>query len=320
MSRNKNLLFYPLGTTSLSPTSQTHNIGHIFTGIMTIIVFKIFACNSLVLVIFFKMKKTVRRKVSNLLLVDQAFVDILIGATAIPRIVCLEVCIMTVYKVTIFFTSYTMYFAVGILITCTLERYMSVKIPLFHHVHATAGKITCLILFIAVITLAPGFVNLLLPVKVTLLRNLHIGEGICLCGGILLIFALLGATYRSIRYSIQSRITMIKSQAGTKKVAKNEVDPINRERQKKLKTIKVFLLMSIIYTITIVPHIAGEFLLCIIRPSKDVVFLTKTIVYICYISSSAINPCLTLRYKPDYKNVVLKIITNIKEGRPEASI
>ena len=67
--------------------------------------------------------------------------------------------------------------------------------------------------------------------------------------------------------------------------------------------------MSLVYTITILPHLVGSVVVDSMEDvPKKVVNITKTSLHLFYICSSVVNPVITIVGKPDYQKAFRVLI------------
>ena len=80
---------------------------------------------------------------------------------------------------------------------------------------------------------------------------------------------------------------------------------IDSEKKKQRKITRVFLMMSIIYTATILPAVIGQLVVDSIVMENYMIGIIKSSLNIFYLLSSVINPLLTLKFKPDFSKSLL---------------
>ena len=71
--------------------------------------------------------------------------------------------------------------------------------------------------------------------------------------------------------------------------------------------------MSLVYTITIVPHVLGTVVIAstnILETFRETRNVVKTVLHLFYICSSLINPIITMLGKADYKDTLLMMCGN----------
>ena len=126
----------------------------------------------------------------------------------------------------------------------------------------------------------------------------------------------LGLTYNHIRRSIASRTSDPANKTANEKLRRDQ------ESQKKVN--RVFMFMSLVYTITILPLIIGFVTIQSVDIAKIgkerhiVLNVTKSSLFLFYICSSVVNPLITILGKPDYKNTLcLMFAKEASKGREE---
>ena len=98
---------------------------YIYQVLFSLLVIAIILLNLNVVTLYSRMVRTVRQKIPNILLLNQALVDLLVGLSSILRIVChSHKCARWLDNLKFFFLEYTTHLAIGVLLMGTLERYI----------------------------------------------------------------------------------------------------------------------------------------------------------------------------------------------------
>lgn len=115
---------------------------YIFVLLYTIMIIAIILSNTTVIVSYSHMVTKIKKKIPNVLLLNQSLVDLFIGLSALPRVVCAaRFCPKIGYKISFFFVEYSTFLALGVLLVGTLERFLSVKFPFLHRKRVTIRHI-----------------------------------------------------------------------------------------------------------------------------------------------------------------------------------
>ena len=275
---------------------------YIYQILFSVMVIAIVLLNITVIIGYGRMARLVRRKIPNMLLLNQALVDLLIGLSSVFRIVCSShKCSEIVNNIKFFFFEYTTFLAIGVLLVGTLERYVSVKVPFHHHRYVTKGKVVALMVCTWAVTMLPSLIHstYVFPLSIPQLnKNYYIGTYTVLLLALLVVFIILGVTYREIRASISRRLKQEDSSAKSPATVTAVSARINREEESQKKLTRMFLFMSIAYLVTIAPQIIGSIVLDAVLPktkeAHDIINTSKSAFHLIYIVSSFINPMLTL--------------------------
>ena len=108
------------------------------------------------------------------------------------------------------------------------------------------------------------------------------------------VFITLAVTYKEIRASISNKHT----REGATNVSTAKAQ---KEAECQKKVTRIFLLMSCVYFVTIIPKVFGTIVVDSYPFSRDIRHMSKTSFHFVYILSAVINPILTFVFKPDYK-------------------
>ena len=189
------------------------------------------------------------------------------------------------------------------LIVCTMERFLCVSYPFVHRRFVTRGKLLIVFPITWSVTTVPAFAFIFV------VRNRGGGKGriykdslftyfltaalvLLLC--IFSVFVLLAATYKSIKSSIDKRVDIQQNSSSSSRKS-------DMNRKQEWKVTKVFLMISIIYCVTLLPYIIGEIVLYTLHDlGERTLKICKMSSYLFYLLSSVVNPLLTLFYKADF--------------------
>lgn len=278
----------------------------IFIYLYTTFIILVMLGNTSVFITYYRMKTDLKKKLPNFLLLHQAIVDFFIAVCTVPYVFCFaDHCLTSTFYTNKFFSEYTIYLAVGTLIVCTTERFLCVQHPMYHHAYATKGKIAQVLAFTWLITLIPGFVHISHVLHTsTRLWAYYITNAVVLLLGVSIVFGLLVATYHVISQSINNKIAEAKMSGESMYMDRIASRRIAKEERKLNMTIRVFLLMAVIYTLTILPSITGQIITESLRLPRQTNFVVKRSLYLFYMASSLVNPFLTLKFKADFTNTV----------------
>ena len=233
---------------------------YIYQVLFSLVIISIIILNITVIILYSRMTQLLRRKIPNLLLLNQALVDLLIGLSAILRVVCSShTCPDEVNNMKFFFLEYTAFLAVGVLLVGTLERFVSVKAPFQHRAHVTRGRVIMMIVCTWSITMLPALVyssyvfDTHKDKEDNAVQHYYIGHYALLLLAMLVVFIILGLTYWEIRVSISRRHNPGINSISSPAVVTDLSSQINREVESQRKLTRIFSLMSIVYLVTVAP-------------------------------------------------------------------
>ena len=117
----------------------------IYKVLFSLITLLIILTNALVAYTYIRMKRKLKRKIPNILLLNQACVDLMQGLSTIAILIFFnKVPSKEEAQLKSFLLEYMVFLAIGVLWVGTAERLMSVKVPFHHH-----NQVTGIILSIA---------------------------------------------------------------------------------------------------------------------------------------------------------------------------
>ena len=134
---------------------------------------------------------------------------------------------------------------------------MSIKVPFQHRQYVTRGRVIIMMVCTWIITALPAIVysSYVDPVHIIeVTQNYYIGTYVVLLLTLLVVFIILGLTYREIKASISRRIKQNGNSKTKSATSEAEEARINKEEESQKKVNRVFAFMSIAYFVTR-PHL-----------------------------------------------------------------
>ena len=277
--------------------------------------------NIIVLCIYFVMGDA-RKKVSNLLLLNQSFTDLLVSINIISFILpdyarsLLNDFYFSIIFYVYIYTSWVKLFA---LVLTTAERYFAVNKPFLHRKVVTRGRIKYVIIITWLLAfIAPSIIaiynsySLHLPVQIvfpTISLTMFSIFLIAIFGMLLLTFV---RSKKSIREHIISKTTTLNIDPGE---TSDRLNALTREYQRETRLIKVFTAMAVAYFVSYVP--VPMFVIKLRSSAKTSgelysVMLGTIVVYSLFSMSSIFNPLLTFLLKDDFKNKLITCLQNVQ--------
>lgn len=259
--------------------------------------------NSLIVITYILMRRSVKRKVSNVLFLNQGIAD---WCVAVPSCI-----IATIYngessrqswiyfKFTFLFTSFI---SIASVLLITLDRYLAVRYPLRHRRLVTKCKVLIAITIIWVASAVPPIVESLFNISRThyiTYRTFMVIIFTILISCVFIILLLLFYTFSTIRGSIHLRIKILQLTLMSKK--KNRL--LNTEQNKEKRMVKILFAMVFAYATTILPYIIITFIDLFydelqIKLSDQLL----DIAFLLYTLRASEDPLLTIFIKKDFKN------------------
>lgn len=253
--------------------------------------------NIMVMLTFAKMRKSQRKKTSNVLLLNQSFADIcLVGPTFMHGLIYSGI---QSERVVITFRILFMYsgcISIGSILLTTLDRFAALRYPFFHRTNTTQCKVLMAISFVWLGCIVP-------PIGESLLRSYNaykifvIVMFIIFLACILIILLLLLSSFATFRSSRSMRLRHMTTGSPRRKS-----EMISAECCKEKRMVKILFAMALSYATTIIPYMIVTLLDVFfeelnVRISQNIICTS----YLLYTLSACIDPILTIFIKDDFK-------------------
>ena len=275
--------------------------------------------NIIVLCIFFVMGDA-RKKVSNILLLNQSFTDLLVSINIISFVLpdyTLSLLNDLYISITYYFYLYTSWVKLFALVLTTAERCFAVDKPFLHRKVVTRGRIkyviiiTWLLAFITPSTMATynsySLYSPVQPVFPTISLTVFLIFLIAIFGMLLLTFV------RS-KKSIRKHIILKRKRMDMDRRKHTDISRVLiREHQKEARLIKIFIFMTVAYLLSFMPVPIYSLILSSRTMNNNEisnVMLGTVAVLFLFAISSVFNPLLTFLLKNDFKKGLTKCFRN----------
>lgn len=266
-----------------------------------------------------------RKKIPNFLLFNQAIVDIVIAMYALMstlpnymrELQCIDLPCGSAskhYRITILVLGqYSVFVSLGVLMLTCGERFLALNKPFYHRRVVSKFKMTIAIIVIWLLSFIPcPFYISFTEGKLNDLRfpAIYGGTRVCLVFvGIIIIFLILFLTFRTVQKSIREGIIRSPLNCGEQGIERKEIF-LHSEHKKEIKMIKIFTGMAAVYTISYLPMATFFTIKQFTEMPHFQSAVAEIVVFMMYISSAFLNPCLTLTLKEDYKKGFLRRLTS----------
>lgn len=257
--------------------------------------------NTSVIVVYFKMSKSMKEKSPNIYLASQAFANYSTIVMAIIlefsylHIAATWVHLLPYYEFTFIYSSFV---TIGTIVLTTIDRYSAIRFPFKFLRHVTSCRVFLAIFIVWIVSSVPPFtygkfvVDHASEVKATAVTFA------ILLVLVLFIFITLVMTYSAIRDSMQARLSVI-----TVQESKNNELQLQKERQKERRILKILFCMAMTYAVTMLPIIIVV-LMSLHYEQLQLDSLTmaqcQLVTSWVYTLSSITDPLLTIFIKEDF--------------------
>ena len=285
------------------PTDATFYL--VYDLILAVIVISVVLTNGMVVFIYWYIK-IIRSKTANLLLFNQALVDIFNGVVA-GGITLFSAHSPTLLTAGVYQFSISLSFHTVTLIS--LERYAFILRPLLHRRYVTKYRISILVL-------ASWFLSLAwIPARLVhyddnnqlLDENNQLRSSFCwyvaVSNGVILLVMVFVGCLHALTYAEVKRHIVNRKKTSEARYDDNINEKTRWKHLNEMRVSKIFIAMFVAFVVTYSPlivtgiiHIVGGF------HESDYKYTALDILF--YFVNSLFNPALTLMYKEDYRKVV----------------
>ena len=247
---------------------------------------------NLIIVTSFWRRRIVRSSIPNVLLFNQSVADLFnvagygVARTTFRLLVHFNLRYDIAELVLLFFWSTTIFSSALLHNVIATERLLSISFPLWHRVYLLKKHIWISVTVLWTVSIVIGFCNIIIEILNVkrIIFTWFVNISICLSVGITTILFI---------------ITFIKALVSIKSEPTQSIS--NRTNWKKqLRLTAIFFVMFISFAIVYLPLMAIALALTS-TPTSGVVGLAWTIIQMCFLLTSVINPVLTLCFKTQFR-------------------
>ena len=312
------LLFYPYFTYSVfisGVSNELNSYVHDLDYACICLSIPSICANTAIIIIYSMMKKTQQMKLPNMMLRQQAIVDLLTSIMLFFfSLVNIDKLFQPVRSQTKFplnaIKRFTIFLTLGILIISSIERLLGVRWPLFYRRVVTRKKLRFMIIFAWFLSSIPGLaitINYIVYRSRTFRVVFSIVQSVIVITAVIAIFVVLILTCNTVKISIRGKIKETKAKLQTSQINRyRELQRLISDQKKEMKLFKIFLSMIIFYIVTYLPILIFITIFTKLKGVIVCILIGDRISLFCYCSSALFNPFVTICMKDDFKNTLKK--------------
>ena len=269
--------------------------------------------NTAIIIIYSMMQKTQQMKLPNMMLRQQAIVDLLTSIMLFFfSLVDIDKLFQPVRSQMKFplnaMKRFTIFLTLGIHIISSTERLLGVRWPLFHRRVVTRKKLRFVIIFAWFVSSIPCLaitINYIVYRSRTFRVVFSVLQYVIVITAVIAIFVVLIITYNTVKISIRGKIKETKAKLQTSQINRyRELQRLISDQKKEMKLFKIFLSMVIFYIVTYLPILIFITIFTKLKGVIVCILIGDRISLFCYCSSALFNPFVTICMKDDFKNTL----------------
>ncbi len=285
---NANITTSTMNQTSDSLTGDMARTRNVFMKVYATISAVTIILNVAVVILFCCLHKKRKRIIPNVVLLFQAFSDIVIGVYLVLRAVLKSFdfsvpydfeSYQTIAMLSTVFTQYTHFLSITVLLVGSLERFVAICFPFQRQRYVTRSRVIIVLIFTFILCTIPAILYRYYVEKETM-KHFVIPTYTIYLTEVLVVNILLLLSYAKIKRSIKDHInnqqsmSEISHQGGN--TAREEV--IRAEEKRNKRCFRIFMFMCTTYAITFIPTFAFRVYFWSAPPANMNEVFTKTII------------------------------------------
>lgn len=295
-------------------TPEINDEKHIIDNIDIYLAILTIFLNILVMLVYATMKKILKEKTPNFMLLNQAIVDLVIGFLHLMYPLPSFFQVPDDYYVYVNIAEKcTMYLALGMLLFSSVERYIAIRYPLKHRVKVTRKMLVLVTMAIWSLSCIPVLTQIVYyywDASRDFRRVIFSIENIFILFGIIILHVVLWQTYQEIQISIEYKLSSIKKMSYCSTDSRSSVSCTESTlKRHENKLFKIFALMAISYVVTYIPLLVCNIVLDVSTKNIDdvVKYSLIQVTTSLYTSSALFNPVITLLLKKDFRHFFKRV-------------